>query len=197
MKLALVDSGVANLTSVVAALRRLGVTPDVTSDAAVLARADKVILPGVGSAQAAMTQLRAKGLIEPLRALTQPVLGICLGMQILFERSEESGGVDALGVLPGTVELLPGAEGMPIPHMGWNQISPRAAHPLLRGIADGAYVYFVHSYAVPVGDVTLAACVYSRAFTAVAGQGNFMGCQFHPERSGEVGAAILKNFVEL
>lgn len=197
MKLALVDSGVANLTSVVAALRRLGVTPDVTSDAAVLARADKVILPGVGSAQAAMTQLRAKGLVEPLRALTQPVLGICLGMQILFERSQESGGVDALGVLPGTVELLPGAEGMPIPHMGWNQISPRAAHPLLRGVADGAYVYFVHSYAAPLGEATLASCDYSRPFTAMAGRGNFMGCQFHPERSGETGAAILKNFVEL
>lgn len=197
MNLVIVDSGVANFTSVVAALNRLGVEPTVTADAPIIAAADKVLLPGVGSALAAMTQLRAKGLVEPLRALRQPVLGICLGMQILFDHSDESGGVDCLGILPGRVGLLPARDGMPVPHMGWNQITPRAPHALLRGVEAGSYVYFVHSYAVAVGDACLASCDYSQPFTAVAGRGNVFGCQFHPERSGETGARILKNFVEM
>ncbi len=194
----LVDSGVANLASVVAALRRLGAEPVVSAEAEVLKKADRVILPGVGAAAAAMAQIRDKNLIEPLRGLTQPVLGICLGMQLLFEGSDESGGTDGLGILPGRVELLPASSDTPVPHMGWNQLDIVApAHPLLRDVAHGAYVYYVHSYAAPVSPVTVASTRYGAPFTAVAAQRNFMGCQFHPERSGDVGSRILRNFLEL
>ncbi|MDE1900477.1 MAG: imidazole glycerol phosphate synthase subunit HisH [Alphaproteobacteria bacterium] len=197
MSVAVVDSGVANIASVTAALARLGVDADVTADAARIGAASHVILPGVGSAAAAMAQLRAKGLVDTLRGLTQPVLGICLGMQLLFAHSRESGGVDALGVIDGTVEKLRGGPGMPVPHMGWNRIMPRGPHALLRGVDDGAFVYFVHSFAAPAGRDTLAVCDYGEAFTAVAGRDHFFGCQFHPERSGETGAQILKNFLDM
>ncbi|MDD3370441.1 MAG: imidazole glycerol phosphate synthase subunit HisH [Alphaproteobacteria bacterium] len=196
--LAIVDSGVANLTSVMAAAKRLGSEAEITSDPAKIKAASKVILPGVGAAAAAMQQLKAKNLIETIRALTQPVLGICLGMQIMFERSEESGGCDCLGVIPGKIARLPDKKGMPIPHMGWNSISIRAKeHPLFKGVEDGSFVYFVHSYAAPVSENTLASCEYSAAFTAIAGYKNFIGCQFHPERSSQVGQQILQNFLDM
>lgn len=195
---AVVDSGVANLASVVAALRRLGVEPDVTADPAVLGRADRVILPGVGAAAAAMKRLRETGLLTTLSGLACPVLGICLGMQILFARSEESGGTSCLGLLPGEVVALPASADHPVPHMGWNNLTIRRAdHPLVRGVAPDAFVYFVHSYAAPVAALTVAETVYGMPFTAIAAKGNRMGCQFHPERSGAVGATILKNFLEM
>jgi glutamine amidotransferase len=198
MNLAVVDSGVANLASVMAALKRLDVDAEVTSDAQVIRAASRVILPGVGAASAAMAQLEAKKLSDVIRALTQPVLGICLGMQLMFRHSEESGGCDCLGVIPGGVKQLPSKPNMPIPHMGWNQISIRTAgHPLLRGVEDGSFVYFVHSFAAPIGEATLASCTYSETFTAIAGHKNFFGCQFHPERSSVLGRRILKNFLEL
>lgn len=197
-KIALVDSGVANLASVIAALRRLGAEANVTTNAAAIRAASHVILPGVGAAAPAMAQLRSKKLADILRGLTQPVLGICLGMQLLFARSEEGNGVEGLGVMPGTVKLLPAAPDRPVPHMGWNQIKFRQQdHPLLRDVADGSFVYFVHSYAAAVPDITLAAADYGEIFTAVAGYKNFFGCQFHPERSGAVGSQILKNFLSL
>ena len=196
MSVAIIDSGVANLASVSAALRRLGVEAEITCDAAQIRKASYIILPGVGSAAAAMAQLNKKGLIELLPGLTQPVLGICLGMQLLFAHSEESGGVDGLNIIQGNVCLLPAKAGMPIPHMGWNQIKKYMPdNPLLKNIPDKAFVYFVHSYAAPVGEETIATCDYSAIFTAVVGHKNFFGCQFHPERSGAIGAQILQNFL--
>ena len=170
-----------------------------TADPAVIAGAERVILPGVGAAPAAMAQLEAAGLVECIRGLTQPVLGICLGMQLLFDRSEE-GDTPLLGLIDGTVAAFDPASGLTVPHMGWNRLNTpdgRAAHPLLDGIAPGAHVYFVHGYAAPVSADTVAACSYGVDFTALVARGNFMGAQFHPERSGSVGAKILQNFVSL
>lgn len=196
--IAVVDSGVANLASVMAALARLHVTCEITSEPARIQRAERVILPGVGSADAAMRQLRSKELTNVLRTLTQPVLGICLGMQLLYSRSEEGGGIDCLGVMPGTVKQLEAGPERPVPHMGWNQIQIKPPqHPLLRGIGDGSFVYFVHSYAAPAGKHTLASCDYGIAFAAVVSRANYYGCQFHPERSGTAGSLLLKNFLEL
>ena len=200
--IAVVDSGVANVASVMAALYRLKVTAEVTADATKLRTASHVILPGVGAADAAMAQLKEKKLIDVLRDLTQPVLGICLGMQLMFTASEEGAKAGCmtpcLGLLAGTVQRLPASQDRPVPHMGWNQVvlSDRS-HPLLRGVTNSDYVYFVHSFAVPVGTQTLASCDYGFPFTAVAGFRNFLGCQFHPERSGAVGARILKNFMDI
>ena len=188
MNVVLVDSGGANLGSVRYALQRLGVEPAVSGDAAVIAAADRVILPGVGAAGPGMARLRELGLVQPL-------LGICLGMQLLFERSDE-GDVECLGLLPGRVQrLVPGADAR-IPHMGWNALHDVRDVPLLDGIADGAQAYFVHGYAVPPGECALAACTHGVAFAAVVGQGRRFGAQFHPERSAAVGARLLRNFIE-
>ncbi len=195
--IAVVDSGVANLASVMAALQRLGADAIVTSDADVLAAADRVILPGVGAAAAAMARLNANGLGARLRTLTQPLLGICLGMQLLFTGSEENGGTEGLGVLEGTVRRLPAGPQIIVPHMGWNTLKIESPHPLLKGVDDGAFVYFVHSYAAGLGKHTLASCDHGMRFSAVVGQDNFFGCQFHPERSGAIGGRVLQNFLAL
>ncbi|WP_261664973.1 imidazole glycerol phosphate synthase subunit HisH [Deinococcus sp. Marseille-Q6407] len=196
---AVVDTRCANLASVVFAFERLGVSPLVTADATELRRAERVLLPGVGTAGAAMRELERLGLPDVLRALTQPVLGICLGMQLLTQSSEESaqGGRNqpCLGVVDGETRRLD-VGGLTLPHMGWNRLDVRRETPLLAGL-DGAYMYYVHSYAVPVGDATLAQTDYGGPFSAVLGQGNFMGAQFHPERSGPAGARLLRNFLEL
>ena len=197
--IAIIDSGGANIASVTFALERCGATGTLTTDAEMIASADKVILPGVGAAPVAMAQLQKAGLVNCIRELTQPVLGICLGMQLLFERSEE-GDTALLGLIPGTVGAFQPAPGLSIPHMGWNRLLPTAgtgANPLLKGIDDGAHVYFVHSYFAPVSGDTVAACRYGADFTALVAHGNFMGAQFHPERSGPIGARILQNFLEL
>tara|TARA_B100000085_G_scaffold131958_1_gene120242 strand:+ start:631 stop:1227 length:597 start_codon:yes stop_codon:yes gene_type:complete len=197
--IAIIDSGGANIASVTFALERCGATATLTTDAEMIASADKVILPGVGAAPVAMAQLQKAGLVDCIRGLTQPVLGICLGMQLLFERSEE-GDTALLGLIPGTVGAFQPAPGLSIPHMGWNRLLPTAgaaANPLLEGIDDGAHVYFVHSYFAPVSGDTVAACRYGADFTALVAHGNFMGAQFHPERSGPIGARILQNFLEL
>jgi glutamine amidotransferase len=200
--IAVIDSGVANLASVMGALRRLGAEADVTSDSSKIRAADHVILPGVGAAGAAMDQLRAKGLIETIQNLTQPMLGICLGMQLLFAGSEEgqTGGalLPCLNVMPGAVRQMTASAETPVPHMGWNQIRfTQTDNPLLRGVSPESYVYFVHSFAAPVADYTLASCTYGNDFTAMAVSRNYFGCQFHPERSGQVGGDILKNFLAL
>ena len=196
--IAIIDSGGANIASVRFALERLGVDGQLTADPAVIAAAERVILPGVGAAPAAMAQLDRAGLVGCIRGLTQPVLGICLGMQLLFERSEE-GNTPLLGLISGTCRAFDPAGGLTVPHMGWNRLVPagEAAHPLLDGVAAGSHVYFVHSYAAPVSENTVASCSYGVDFTALVARGNFMGAQFHPERSGPVGAAILGNFLKL
>ncbi|WP_115561909.1 imidazole glycerol phosphate synthase subunit HisH [Xanthomonas arboricola] len=194
--LALIDAGGANLGSVRYALERLGVEARLVRDAAGLQGADRVILPGVGAAPEAMKRLRAQGLIEPLRQLQVPLIGICLGMQLLFERSEE-GDVECLGLLPGVVRHMTPALGIRVPHMGWNQLVPMRESALLAGLPERASAYFVHGYAAPVTPHTVAACDHGGLFTAVVQQGLRCGAQFHPERSAETGARILRNFLEM
>ena len=196
--IAIIDSGGANIASVRFALERLGVDSVLTADPAVISAAERVILPGVGAAPVAMAQLARAGLVECIRGLTQPVLGICLGMQLLFERSEE-GDTPLLGLVGGTCGAFDPGMGLTVPHMGWNRLLPQGdgRHLLLSGVEDGAYVYFVHSYAAPVSADTAASCSYGVDFTALVARGNFMGAQFHPERSGPVGARILGNFLGL
>jgi imidazole glycerol-phosphate synthase subunit HisH len=192
----IIDSGGANLASLAFAFGRLGARTRVSADPQVIRSAPRVVLPGVGSAKDAMQRLHSASIAAILPALTQPVLGICLGMQLLFGSSEE-GPTECLGILPGTVRRLQPAPGRPVPHMGWNQIVPGREDPLLAGIARNEYVYFVHSFAVPASDVTLATTDYGTAVSAVVRQGNFWGTQFHPERSAETGARILQNFLRL
>ena len=196
--IAIIDSGGANIASVRFALERLGVDSVLTADPAVISAAERVILPGVGAAPVAMAQLDRAGLVECIRGLTQPVLGICLGMQLLFERSQE-GGTPLLGLVSGTCGAFDPGMGLTVPHMGWNRLLPlgEGRHPLLAGVEDGAHVYFVHSYGAPVSADTVASCSYGVDFTALVARGNFMGAQFHPERSGPVGARILGNFLAL
>lgn len=191
----LVDSGGSNIGSLRFALQRLGVDAGLTDDADAIRNADHVILPGVGAADRGMARLRERGLVDTVRGLTQPVLGVCLGMQLLFEHSEE-GDTPCLGILPGRLRRFDSAA-LRVPHMGWNALRVERAAPLVGGIDSGAFVYFVHSYAAPVGVATLASCDYGSAFSAVVRSGNFFGMQFHPERSGEVGARLLQNFLEL
>lgn len=196
MDTVIIDSGGANLASLQIAFERLGTQAHVTADPEHIRAAARVILPGVGSAAAAMSRLHAKGLVELLPTLTQPVLGICLGMQLLFERSEE-GDTACLGIVPRTVRRLQPAPGRPVPHMGWNQLSPVREDPLLEGVSPQDYVYFVHSFAVPLSEVTLASTDYGEPLSAIVRQGNFWGTQFHPERSATVGARVLANFLKL
>ena len=193
--LAIVDSGGANIASVRFALERLGVQSELTADPAVIRSADRVILPGVGAANEGMRKLHERGLVECVRNLTQPVLGVCLGMQLLFESSEE-GPTETLGLIPGVVALLPGAPGIQVPHMGWNTVLCGRSGGLLDGITTDARFYFVHSYAAPVNAFTVASCDHGTPFAAIVQRANFSGVQFHPERSGVAGARLLKNFVE-
>jgi imidazole glycerol-phosphate synthase subunit HisH len=191
---AIIDSGGANLASLQFAFERLGARTHVTTSASEISSAARVILPGVGSAADAMSRLRSTGVADLLPSLKQPVLGICLGMQLLFTRSEE-GNTECLGILADTVRRLKAAEGRPVPHMGWNQLAPIRDDPLLEGVARNAYVYFVHSFAVPVCELTLASADYGIPLSAVVRRRNFWGTQFHPERSAAVGARILANFL--
>jgi glutamine amidotransferase len=194
MRVVLIDSGGANIGSVRYALQRLGVEAQLSGDAAQIRAAERVILPGVGAAAPAMARLRELGLVETIRALRQPLLGICLGMQLLFEGSEE-GDVDCLGLLPGRVRKLAPAPGIRIPHMGWNRLQDIRPHPLLQDVADGAHAYFVHSYAAPVTADCIASCRHGEAFAAVVARGHVGGAQFHPERSAVAGARLLENFL--
>jgi glutamine amidotransferase len=192
----IIDSGGANLASLQFAFERLGARTQITSDATTIAAAPRVVLPGVGSAADAMQRLHRSGIAPLLPSLRQPVLGICLGMQLLFEYSEE-GATACLGILPGTVRRLQPAAGRPVPHMGWNQLRCERDDPLLAGITEHEYVYFVHSFAAPPSPVTLATTDYGTPLSAVVRGGNFWGTQFHPERSAESGARVLANFLRL
>jgi imidazole glycerol-phosphate synthase subunit HisH len=193
----IVDSGGANISSLRFALARLGCAAPLSSDPALIRGASHVFLPGVGAANEAMTRLERSGLAELVRGLDQPVLGICLGMQLLYEASDEDGGRACLGVIPGRVERIRGGPDRPVPHMGWNLTSLAPDCPLFEGLPRAAHFYFVHSYAVPPGPDTVAVADYGGEFTAVVAHGNFRGTQFHPERSGAAGARVLTNFLAL
>ncbi|AWH87572.1 imidazole glycerol phosphate synthase subunit HisH [Limnobaculum parvum] len=195
MEVVILDTGCANLASVAYAVKRLGYDPVVSRDPDIVLRSDKLFLPGVGSASAAMKILNERKLIPLIKACTQPVLGICLGMQLLAKNSEE-GSIDTLGIIDAPIKQMK-AHDLPLPHMGWNNVSPLAGHHLFRGIEDGAYFYFVHGYAMPVCSATIAHTTYGEPFTAAVQQDNFFGVQFHPERSGQAGAQLLKNFLEM
>ncbi len=193
--IAIVNSGGANLASVIFAIERLGKPYVFTADPDVIAKASHVLLPGVGTAGMAMKTLRASGIVDCLRAVTQPIMGICLGMQLLFEYSEE-GNVDLLARLPARVQKFENI-GLPVPHMGWNRLDIVRDNPLLKGLDEKPYVYFVHSYYAPVAGYAVATTDYGLPFSSVVNRDNVFGCQFHPERSGKNGAQILKNFTEL
>ncbi len=195
-RLAIIDSGGANIASLQFAVQRLGIESDLTTDPERLRAASHVLLPGVGAAADCMGRLQKAGLVDTIRMLKQPLLGICVGMQLLFESSEE-GDVACLGLLPGRVRKFAERDDLPVPHMGWNQLEFARASPLLNDIRSGDYVYFVHSYAAPVSELTLATTSYGDAFAAVVQRGNVYGAQFHPERSAKVGAQLLKNFLQL
>lgn len=191
---AIIDNGGANIASLRHALERLGARSTLATSAAELASAPRVLLPGVGAAADAMSRLRALDLVEAIRALKQPVLGICLGMQLLFDRSDE-GDTQCLGLIDARVRRFDDAPGLAVPHMGWNRIEASREDALLAGLKRGEHVYFVHSYRAPVGPWTVATCDYGGEFSAVVRRGNFAGAQFHPERSGPAGARLLANFL--
>ncbi len=194
--LAIIDSGGANIASLKYALERLGCEAILTREPGVVRSAGRVLLPGVGAAADAMRRLHESGLAELIPTLTQPMLGICLGMQLLFDSSEE-GDTVCLGVVPGRARRFSLAPGRPVPHMGWNQLESIRAGALLDGVGEGDYAYFVHSYALPVGPATIATCEYGVSFSAAVSYRNFHGTQFHPERSAGIGARVLRNFLEL
>ncbi|QPG06633.1 imidazole glycerol phosphate synthase subunit HisH [Salinimonas marina] len=197
-RIVIVNTGCANISSVRFALERLGVSVEVSDQEKVIKAADKVFLPGVGTASAAMQSILQKQLTPTLQTLTQPVLGVCLGMQLMVSTSAESsaGEIDCLKLMPGAVKRMQ-ANGQRLPHMGWNTVSSATENPLFAGIDDGTYFYFVHSFAVPVYEHTLASCEYGQPFSAAIGHNNFYGVQFHPERSGDAGAQLLTNFVNM
>lgn len=194
-RVAIIDGGGANIASLRFALSRLGVDSALTVDPATIESASHVILPGVGAARSAMERLQLKQLDTLIPRLTQPVLGICLGLQLLFERSEEDA-TDCLGVLPGLVRRFTPGDGRPVPHMGWNQVTRVKDSPLMADIPDESYFYFVHSYAADTGPPTVGRTDYGWPFSAVVESRNFLATQFHPERSGPLGARILGNFLE-
>lgn len=194
--IAIVDYDTGNLRSVADAMRRIGAEFTVTADPAILRSADRVLLPGVGEASSAMEKLRERGLDLVIPSLGQPVLGICIGMQLMCLDSEE-GGAQCLGIFPAHVRRLEPAEsGLKIPHVGWNTIGGLRG-PLFDGIDEETYVYYVHSYAAEVCGATVARTDYGGEFSAALGRGNFFGTQFHPEKSGSAGEAILRNFLKL
>lgn len=197
MTVAIIGYGAGNTASVSFALERLGCEPVITADPEVIASAERVILPGVGAAGYAMERLAALGLIAPLKAFERPLLGVCLGQQLLFERSEEGGGVDLLGFISGVVTRFVIDPAMPVPHMGWTKLETVKPDPLIAGVKDGDFAYFVHGFVCPTGEATLARADYGTEVPAVVRSGNRWGCQFHPERSAAAGALILKNFLSL
>ena len=192
--LIIIDTGCANLSSVKFAFDRLGIQAEISRDFDKIKSADKLLLPGVGTAIAAIKNLQDRQLIETIRNATQPMLGICLGMQLMTEFSTE-GNVETLRLMSGKTELIPNT-GFPLPHMGWNRVRYEQDHPLFAGIEQDSHFYFVHSYAVLPNENTIATSHYGVDFSAAIASKNFYGVQFHPERSGKNGAQLLKNFVE-
>lgn len=196
MEVAIVKYGAGNIYSVVNALRRLGIEPVLTDDAECLARADRVLFPGQGCAKTTMAYLRANHLDDVIRSLRQPVLGVCVGQQLLCRHSEE-GDVDCLGIFPvDVVRFSPGHREEKVPAMGWNALHDLST-PLFHGIDEESYVYFVHSYYVPKCEYTIATADYVTSYSAALHKGNFWSTQFHPEKSGNVGARLLENFLNI
>jgi glutamine amidotransferase len=195
-QIVIVASGGANIASLQFALQRLDISSTVSADVNEIRAASHVILPGVGAAANAMSRLRQLGLDAVIPTLEQPVLGICLGMQLLYDDSQE-GDAGCLGIIPGRVSRLSDADDLPIPHMGWNTLDIQRPCALLDGVADGDYAYFVHSYAVDPSPATVASTRYGTAFSACVQWRNFYGAQFHPERSAAVGALLLDNFASI
>ncbi|MFK8029134.1 MAG: imidazole glycerol phosphate synthase subunit HisH [Gammaproteobacteria bacterium] len=196
MTVAIINNGGANMNSLIYALKRLNLDPLLTDNADEIAKASHVILPGVGHATDSMARLKSQRTDQLISTLTQPVLGICLGMQLMYDYSEE-GNTNCLSVIDGKVRKMDGSIDRPAPHMGWNQIDVKNDHDVFNDIADGSYFYFVHGYTADVNEYTIASSDYGYPFTAVAARDNFIGVQFHPERSGPVGAQLLRNFVAL
>ncbi len=200
----IVDTGCANITSVFCAFERLGANVSISADIETIRAGEKVVIPGVGTAVQAMANIQQKGLLTTLQQLTQPTLGICLGMQLLTELSVENPSIEGagqhdsavpcLGVIPGQVEPL-ASNGLRLPHMGWNTLKKQREHAILAGLNDSDYVYFVHSFAVKPSIYTLASCEYGSEFSAIIGKANYIGMQFHPERSSKVGQQLLSNFL--
>lgn len=197
MTVAIVHLGAGNTASVQFALERLGAEVVVTADPTVIAEAERVVLPGVGAAGYAMARMAELGLTEIIKAFDRPLLGLCLGQQLLFERSEENGGATMLGFIPGEVRRLNIRPDLPVPHMGWTRLDKLKDDPILEGVAEGSYAYFVHSFVCPDTDATIACADYGTEVPAMVRTGNRWGCQFHPERSAEAGARILQNFLSL
>lgn len=200
-KVVIIDTGCANVSSVRFAIERLGYPVTISKDPAVVLAADKLFLPGVGTASEAMKNLEERDLISLVKKVEKPLLGICLGMQLLGKLSEEKGQqgkseVNCLGLCDGEVRLMDTGD-LPLPHMGWNTVKPQDGHPLFKDIPSDSYFYFVHSYAMQVGEYTIASCDYGNPFTAAVQSGNYYGVQFHPERSSKAGAKLIQNFLEL
>ena len=200
--IAVIDYDAGNLKSVEKALIFLGETPVITRDREELLAADKVILPGVGAFGDAMDRLYQYGLVDVIKEVVKkgtPFLGICLGLQLMFESSEESPGVEGLGLLPGKILKIPETPGMKVPHMGWNSLKIDPNSRLFKGIPDGNYVYFVHSYYLKAGseDIVAATTEYGTHIHAAVEKGNLYACQFHPEKSSQTGLKILENFISL
>lgn len=195
-RVAIVDCGGANIASLTNALQRLGVSCSLTIDACTIRNASHVILPGVGAAADAMQRITSNELSDVIIGLEQPVLGICLGMQLLAQSSAEDG-VQCLGIIPDDVEKLQSSPQAPVPNTGWCQVHLAEPHFLFAGIDNGSYFYFVHSFALTTGEYTIATARHSKAFTAVFARQNFYAAQFHPERSATAGAVFLKNFLEI
>lgn len=203
-KIAIIKSGGANFASIAQSLRRCGHEPLLTANADEIVNASHIIFPGVGAAGHAMNALRALGLDDLIRDLKQPVLGICLGMQLFYEHTEEDD-IEGLAIIPGKVKKIPLASGLQVPHMGWNNlkivtnanIDGSRPAALIHGLCVSDDVFFVHSYAADVNEYTTATCTYGREFSAMVCRDNFHGTQFHPEKSGAIGEKVLRNFVEI
>lgn len=195
--IAVVDYDTGNLCSVCNALGRIGAQYCVTSNIDIIRSADRVLLPGVGEASSAMEKLRERDLCRVIKQLSQPVLGICIGMQLMC-RSSEEGNAECLGIFDTAVRrFLPNKEeGVKVPHMGWNSIE-NLRSPLFKGVSEGAFVYFVHSFAADINDDCIAKSANGRQFAAALAKDNFFGTQFHPEKSGDIGESVLRNFMNL
>lgn len=192
----ILDTGCANLTSIKVAVKKLGYSPVISSDPDILIRSKKIFLPGVGTASAAMKTLSEKNIINIIKKCKQPILGICLGMQLFCKFSEECHGVKTIGIINSSAILLK-TNNLPLPHIGWNKITFNCSNPLFSKIQNGSRFYFVHSYAIPINKYTLSITNYGISFSSVIQKNNFFGVQFHPEKSGDVGSQLLKNFLEM